>query len=179
MGRDKSTLPFDGVPLAVRVANELKRVAYPVLTVGPEAGTGLYEVDDLGEGPLVAFVAGASALAVRGHAGPILLVACDLPLIDATLLRYLVSQIGDFDAAVPVVAERPQPLCAVYAERAATLAAKLAARGERAMRSLLDVCAVRALPEREWDHIAPPSVLLDVDTPDDVAFVKRIRDEPL
>src|SRR5512135_3454415 len=65
MRRDKATIDFGGVPLAVRVARALAQVAYPVLAVGIEAGTGLPTVDDPREGPLVAFVRGAAELRAR------------------------------------------------------------------------------------------------------------------
>lgn len=176
MGRDKTTLEIEGVPLAVRVAKVVSQVAYPVLAVGPPAGTGLFSVDDAREGPLAAFAAGMGALAVRGHEGPVLLVASDLPLITAPLLRYVVENLGPADAAVPVVGDQAQPLCACYAPRAASVAARLAMSGERSMRALTAELSVRWLPAKEWDHIAPPSALLDVDTPEELEFVKRIID---
>lgn len=179
MGRDKSQLDVGGVGLAARVARVLGQVAYPVLAVGPEAGTGLFSVEDVREGPLAAFAAGMGALAVRGHDGPALLVACDLPLIEAPLLRFLADSLGAADAVVPVVQGRDQPLCACYAPRAASVAARLAGAGSLAMRDLLDALdAVKRVPENEWDHIAPARALLDVDTPDQLDDVRRILDDP-
>ena len=174
MGRDKTLLEIEGVPLAVRVAKVVAQVAYPVLTVGPSAGTGLFSVDDAREGPLAAFAAGMGALSVRAHEGPVLLVASDLPLITTPLLRYIVESLGPADAAVPVVGDRGQPLCAAYAPHAASVAARLAMNGARSMRELTGELSVRWLPASEWDHIAPPSALLDVDTPEELEFVKRI-----
>lgn len=178
MGTDKSRVPVGGVGLAARVAHVLQAVAYPVLAVGPEAGTGLFSVDDVREGPLAALAAGMGALSVRGHEGPVLLVACDLPLLSAPLLHFLADRLGDADAAVPVVGGRDQPLCACYAPRAGSVAARLAGRGKRAMTDLLDELDVRRLPESAWDHIAPPHALMDVDTPDQLDEAKRILDEP-
>jgi molybdopterin-guanine dinucleotide biosynthesis protein A len=178
MGRDKYSVEIEGVPLALRVARVLQQVAYPVLAVGPEAGTGLFSVDDSREGPLAAFAAGMGALAVRGHEGPVLLVACDLPLITAPLLRFIANSLGPADAAVPVAGDQDQPLCACFAARAAGVAARLAQNGSRSMRDLIAELSVRRIPANEWDHIAPPSALLDVDTPEELEFVIRILDEP-
>lgn len=178
MGSDKSLLDVGGVTLALRVAQVLRSVAYPVLAVGPEAGTGLFSVDDVREGPLAALAAGMGALTVRGHEGPVLLVACDLPLIEAPLLHFLAEQLGDADAAVPVVDGRDQPLCACYAARAGSVAARLASADERSMSSLLAELAVRRLPEGDWNHIASRSVLMDVDTPDELDQARRILDDP-
>jgi len=171
---DKTTLQFDGVPVPVRVARVVAQVAHPVLVVGPESRTGLASVDDPREGPLAAFAAGIGALAVRGHGGPFLLVAGDLPLIEAPLLRFIVDALDGYDAAVPVIGHHDQPLCACYASSAGGVAARLAARGETSLATVLPELRVRRLPSSEWDHLAPPSALLDVDTPEDVAFVKRM-----
>lgn len=176
MGSDKPSLLIAGEPLAVRVATVLSHVAYPVLAVGPEAGTGLFSVDDAREGPLGALAAGMGALAVRGHDGPVLLVACDLPLLESELLRFIAEQLDDADAVVPVVAGRDQPLCACYAPRVASVAARLVRGGLHAMRDLLDRLDVVRLPEREWDHIAPARALMDVDTPEALDEVRRIID---
>ena len=176
MGRDKFAIEIEGEPLAVRVARVVQQVAYPVIAVGPEAGTGLFSVDDSREGPLAAFAAGMGALAVRGHQGPVLLVACDLPLLTAPLLRFVASALGPADAAVPEVGDQLQPLCACYSARAAGVAARLALEGKRSMRELIAELSVRRIPANEWDHIAPPSALLDVDTPEELEFVRRMME---
>jgi molybdopterin-guanine dinucleotide biosynthesis protein A len=179
MGRDKALLELGGATLAARVAAVLGQVAYPVLAVGPEAGTRLFTVQDPREGPLAAFASGMSALAARGHDGPVLLVACDLPLLEASLLRYLVAQLGDADAAVPVVDGYDQPLCAAYGPRAAGIAARVSSSDLRSMREFLDHLRVRRLPQSDWDHIAPARSLMDIDTPDQLAEARRILDEPV
>ncbi|MFA5891560.1 MAG: molybdenum cofactor guanylyltransferase [Actinomycetota bacterium] len=173
MRRDKATIEVGGIPLAVRVARALAQVAYPVLAVGNEAETGLPVVDDPREGPLVAFVAGAAELRARGHDGPILLVACDLPLIEAALLEFVAGSLGDADVALPVLDDRDQQLCACYSQRAAVRAAELVAEGARAMRDLLDVVEVRRLGEGQWTKAAPAIVLWDVDDPEDLEAIRR------
>ncbi len=178
MGADKAALTIAGEPLAVRVARVLGQVAYPVLAVGPDAGTGLFSVEDGREGPLGAFAAGMGALAVRGHDAPALLVACDLPLIEAPLLRFIAEHLGEADAAVPVVDGHDQPLCACYAPSAATAAARLSIEGKHAMRDLLAVLTVRRLMPNEWDHLAPATALMDVDTPAQFEEARRILEDP-
>src|SRR5438067_3779563 len=97
MRRDKATIDFGGVGLAVRVARALSQVAYPVLAVGIEAGTSLPTVDDPREGPLIAFVKGADELRARGYDGPILLCACDIPFVEPALLSHIAASIQGYD----------------------------------------------------------------------------------
>lgn len=179
MGADKAGLDAGGIPVAVRTARALCMVARPVLAVGEEAGTGLDAVDDPRAGPLAAFVAGADALAARGLDGPVLLCACDLPLVTARLLAHVARSLGDASAAVPVLKGRDQPLAACYAPAALATARRLVAAGARAMRDLLDeLPEVRRLPPERWAHVASPDALLDVDTPEDMESVRRILEGP-
>lgn len=169
MLRDKATLEVGGVPLAVRVARALAEVAYPVLAVGIEAGTGLDVVDDPREGPLVALAAAAPGLRARGATGGTLVVACDLPFVEPALLSFLAASLGDAgDAVVPMLGDRAQSLCACYSARAMAIAEDLAGAGARAMRDLLAALEVRYVPQEEWVSVAPPRALADVDTPEDL-----------
>jgi molybdopterin-guanine dinucleotide biosynthesis protein A len=178
MRRDKATIDFGGVGLAVRVARALTQVAYPVLAVGIEAGTGLDVVEDPREGPLVAFVKGADALRARGHDGPILLCACDIPFIEPAFLAHIAATVEGFDAAIPVVRGREQPLAACYAPSAVGIARWLIEDEGDAMRDLFPLLNVRAMPEEEWAHIAPPWSLADLDTPGALLRAKRILRGP-
>jgi molybdopterin-guanine dinucleotide biosynthesis protein A len=165
MRRDKATIDFGGEPLAKRVARVLAQVAYPLLAVGNEAGSGLETIDDPREGPLVAFVAGADALRARGHDGAVLLVACDLPFMSPGLLAFVAASLGDgHDAAVPILRGREQPLAACYAPPALAAARALVHGGANAMRDLLRALDVRRVEEDEWTRAAPPRSLADVDT---------------
>jgi molybdenum cofactor guanylyltransferase len=174
MRRDKATLDFGGVPLAVRVARALVQIAYPVLAVGIEAGTGLEVVDDPREGPLVAFVKGAEALRARGHHGNILLVACDVPFVEPALLAHIARSLEEEDAVIPVVRGRDQPLVGCYSPVAFGIARWLVDDEVDAMRDLLRIINVRRLPEEEWDHIAPSWSLADLDTPGALLRARRI-----
>lgn len=178
MGTDKALVEIGGEALALRAARALSQVAYPVLAVGREATTGLEAVEDPRAGPLVAFVAGADALASRGHAGAILLVACDLPFVEPALLAHLARLLGDAGAAVPLAGGRDQPLCACYAPGAVEVARRLVSSGRRAMRDLVAEIAVVRVDEPAWTSVASPRALTDVDTPGDLAQARRILEGP-
>ena len=173
-GTDKATLLVEGVTLASRTARALSEVAEPVLVVGPDAGLGFETVDDPRRGPLVAFVWGAEALRARSHAGPILLVACDLPFVTPGLLAFVAGSVGDAHAAVPTVEGWDQPLAACYAHDATRIARDVVDAGAESMRELLDALDVRRLPESEWAGVAAATALIDVDTPADLEMARRM-----
>lgn len=167
-GSPKAELRVEGERLADRTARILASVAAPVLEVGP--GHSRLEAvleEPPGAGPLAAMAAGADALAVRGVADrSVLVVAVDLPLLTAALLRALVDAPAA-DAVVPRVDGRAQPLCARYSPAALEHAGLLVADGARSMHALLEVLAVHWFDEPEWSAVVSARALVDVDTPAD------------
>jgi molybdenum cofactor guanylyltransferase len=169
MGRDKAELVVAGERLADRAARVLQTVCDPVLEIGP--GRSALETigdDDPHTGPLAALVTGAGALRTRGYEGAVLLLAVDLPFVDARLLELLVNHPAA-DSVVPLAGGMRQSCCARYASAALATATDLVERGERAMHALLSSVPVVEITEPEWRAVAPPDALADLDTPEDLA----------
>lgn len=123
-----------------------------------------------GEGPLAALAA-----ALARHPGePLLLLACDLPLLPPSLLRALREGLPGADWVVPLHAERLHPLCGGYGPGALRVATALLGQGRRDMHALLaDATLVgRPLaPLPAWGD--PEAALLNVNTPEDLAEARR------
>jgi molybdopterin-guanine dinucleotide biosynthesis protein A len=186
MGRDKALLPVvsdadrrpepwdftfaertGGFTFGDRTAELLLGAADPVLEVGP-GFTSLPSVREtpVQSGPLVAMASGGAELARRGWEGPVLVVATDLPRLNAGLLGWM-STFAPGRSVVPLSGGRPQPLCARYRPDDMDLAARLVAEGKRAMRDLIDAADPLLVPEDEWGPASgDPLCLTDVDTPD-------------
>jgi molybdopterin-guanine dinucleotide biosynthesis protein A len=169
LGVAKATLLLDGERLVDRVARVLAGIATTVVEVGP--GYSHLEAvreEPPGSGPLAALVAGAAVLATRHDDGAsaVLVLAVDLPFVDAALLTWLASHPAP-GTVVPVVGGLPQPLCARYAPDALAAAAELVAAGERSMRALLRRVDVHEALEEEWSGVATARTFSDVDTPED------------
>lgn len=177
LGRDKATAPFGGSALAARAAATLAAVADPAIEVGPGV-SGLPHVDDVRQGPLVAIGAGLAGL----PAGvPVLVLACDLPLVTASLLRWLASH-PSAGSVVPVAGDPPlpQPLCARWSPAALAGVPSLVAAGERSLRPLVAGPDVTLIPAAEWARHAGRArthALDDVDTPEafEAALRRRLR----
>jgi molybdopterin-guanine dinucleotide biosynthesis protein A len=168
MGVDKAVLRVDGRRLAERAAAVLGAVCDPVLEVGPGvSGLDAVREAEPGTGPLAALAAGASALRERGHDGALLVLAVDLPFVDAPLLRLLAGFEPTGTTVVPVADGVPQSLCARYSSEAGRTAAGLVGAGRRSLRALLDEIPWEALPEEEWRAVGGLHALDDVDTPAD------------
>jgi len=164
MGFDKASIAIDGVPAAVRVARVMCSVVTPVVEVGPgRSGLVTVREEPPGSGPLAAVDAGARALEGAGHDGAALVVACDLPLLTETVLRMLAEWPGD-SSVVPVVAGRPQPLCARWSGADLRSTAWLVDAGERSMRALLSRPGIVFLDESGWPGSVEAGALRDADT---------------
>lgn len=119
MGRDKALLPHpDGVNLLLRQAHLLRSIGCSELLLAappdrPYQVEGARRIDDAAPdcGPLGGLVAG---LAAATHPR-LLVLAVDLPHIDATLPARLLASSTTQLGAVPLDPHgQPEPLCAVY-----------------------------------------------------------------
>ncbi len=169
MGVDKADLRLGDVRLADRATRVLTEVCNPVLEVGPGRSTLTAVAEEQpGAGPLVALVAGARALRRQHHAGPVILLAVDLPFVEPPLLRLLDGR-PPAPVTAPVAGNEPQPCCARFTPDALALAEQLVADGARSLRALLAATTVDLVPEAVWRAVAPAHALDDLDTPDDGA----------
>jgi molybdopterin-guanine dinucleotide biosynthesis protein A len=177
MGTDKASIEIGGVTLARRAAAALAQVTGPTLEVGP-ARTALPTVADPGIGPLGALAAGWEALSATGTTSGVLVLACDLPLVNAPLLQLLADHRGE-GTVVPVAGGRPQPLCARWSPATLARAAGLTAGGERRVLSLLALDpAVTWLDEAAWAPVGGPHALDDADTPDELERLRGLVAPP-
>lgn len=141
MGRDKALLPLGGEPMAARVARIAAEAAGRVFLVGPASRYGHLGFPCLEErfpglGPL----SGLDAALRSGEADWCLLLACDMPGLDAASLRSLLDTAENCacDAVITTSAGgRTEPLCAAYHARLAPLAEQNIREGKLALHELL------------------------------------------
>jgi molybdopterin-guanine dinucleotide biosynthesis protein A len=164
-GVPKGLLPIDGVPIVERTARLVARLDAELVVVGTHPAysawaerRSLRVLADVGEalGPLGAL------LALLEHAkGNALALACDMPYLDAPLLRSLVD--APPGTWAPRRDGRWEPLCARYdAPVVLPIARRLADARVLRLQALLDECASE-LP------IDDPRTLDDWDEPADVS----------
>jgi len=171
MGEDKATLMVGGVTLAQRSGRLLETATEPALEVGPgHSGLAFLTEHPPGFGPLVAVAAARSHLREQGHAGPALVLACDLPRLDARILEVLADWPGS-GTVLPMRGGRDQPLCARWSATALDRAVELAAAGERSLHWLPETDC-RRLAESDWPDPDLAAGLEDADTPEDL---ERLR----
>lgn len=178
MGSDKASLLLDGMPIVERTARMLREAGMLVAVLGGRpVPNARYRADgEVFGGPL-------AALAGFRPERPFVFVAsCDIPALHPCVPLGLRRAIGEADAAVPLVAGRAQPLCALYRADAFAKSADLHRSGERRIMRWLDSLDVRSLDEsalvavgiapfrtcgantpEEWDRLAGLAVSSPLD----------------
>jgi molybdopterin-guanine dinucleotide biosynthesis protein A len=173
LGTDKAALVADpavGETLAARATRILRQVCGgPVLEAG-DGVSGLPAVreEPRGAGPLAALAAAGAELRARGHHGPALLLAVDMPRVDTALLELLGAWAGA-PTVVPRAGGHLQPVCARYGAEAMLAAESLVVAGLRPFRDLLEVVDHDVVDEAVWSAVAGHDPFADVDTPGDAA----------
>ncbi|MGQ9478072.1 MAG: molybdenum cofactor guanylyltransferase, partial [Candidatus Bipolaricaulia bacterium] len=155
LGRDKALLCFDGEPLILKVVRLLKGLCPEVLVITGEERRyadllDVPVVEDLveGAGPLGGIYTG---LTVSSHDYN-LVVACDMPLLEPSLLSLLLERIGavpKVEAIVSQVRGRLEPFPGVYCRSCAGKIAELLARGSRRVHEFLELVQKAVIAEEE------------------------------
>ena len=178
MGRDKTRLPYRGLPMALHQAKKVAFVCGRVALVGKAPGafaTAPYPFVLDGAEPHASVFGVLAALAYSPDDLNIVLAA-DLPRISEGFLASLLhlAQLSTAPAVVPASGGHPEPLCAIYRRRALRPLTERVARGDLSLVSALrDMDALflsesetAALPDGEADRF------LNVNTPEDYAEVE-------
>jgi molybdopterin-guanine dinucleotide biosynthesis protein A len=172
MGRDKATMPVDGVELAATVLAAAARVAAPVVLVAPEdhpaRRLAAPVVADPGQGPLAALAAALDAL----DATDVLVLAGDHPGLRVELLAQLVALAPRGEAVACRRGPRLEPLVAVYRRVPALAAARgrLAGGSGGSLLGLLAELRTVVVEEPEWRALDPDGrSFVDLDDPADLA----------
>lgn len=174
-GRVKALIEVGGATILERQLSVLRTrvtaIAIAANDPRPYRESGLPVLPDRlpGKGPLAGLDA-ALAWCPRPY---LLAVACDMPHLDPRVLDLLLARRApDIDIVVPYIADRPEPLCALYARSVApVLERRLAAGRLRAADLMQDAnLAVARVSEDEWRALDPElRALTNINTPDDLS----------
>ena len=180
MGSDKCALEIEGRTLLQRVVDALDEVVDEVVVVGAPGGpqpelhsrvAGRCTTDAFeGGGPLVAIAAGLEAV----RAPVAVVVACDLPYLEPSLLRLLADRAqAGAQLVVPLYDGRPQLLCSAWRRDALPIVVERIEAGERAVAAAAEALRAELLPEEAYAHLdAGGRSFVNVNTPEQLAAAR-------
>ena len=179
-GRDKAFAAVGGQPIAVRTVRLFHELFPQVLVAtnrpGRFSGLDVEIVPDVhpGCGPL----AGIHAALVASRHPHVFVAACDMPGLDAEVIRLLVARIGDADAIVPRWDGDVEPLHAIYRVACAPAIDATLRAGRYALRDFLAGIRVDWVTEAELHALRGAAAsLTNVNTPEELAAVGGRFDE--
>lgn len=133
MGQDKASITIEGEAMHVRLVRLLEKSGYPTTVLGPQGVTDR----EPGAGPLQAIAA------FQPNHEWVFVCSCDLPLFEPEVVGVLRALADGYDAVVPSLEGRLQPLAALYSREAINVAQGIGSNEHRIMKW------VRALHVRE------------------------------
>ncbi len=177
MGRDKALLEIGGRPMALRMVERVRPLVSEVALVGaPERyehlGVPVLADCEAGRGPLAGIVTALRATRFDWN----LIVACDLPFLEASFLEMLLSEANDeYDAVVPRPSDGWQPLCAAYHRRCLPALERVLVSDYPKISVAFDSLRVHALaPDRLARFAFAPRMFKNMNSPEDYEEAKRI-----
>ena len=159
MGAAKATLPFGSTSLVGAAVGALRPVFRRVLVVTRDKSSlsGLLPGSDVeileDERPLHGPLVGVARGLAHSDAPWCFVAACDMPFLQARVVRMLAAHLGDCDAVVPEHNGRLQTLHAFYSRRCLPIAEELLEQGLTSMRDLLSHCRVTELSQDRFTGI--------------------------
>jgi molybdopterin-guanine dinucleotide biosynthesis protein A len=176
-GKNKAFLKIGSARLIDSILQEMKTIFKRVILITNERKKYEYlEIpmfEDLvkGLGPLGGIYTGL--MSIPDQAG--FFVACDMPRINRQLVRYMVDIKGNHRAVVPSVADKIEPLHAIYFQSCLKPIRNLIDSKRCQVRLFYDSIPVRYVKEDEIRKFCCPSkAFLNINTPDEFTKIKSL-----
>lgn len=177
MGRDKSFAPLKGRPMIEHTLARVRLLNLPLLLITnqPEAFA-RYGIPMFGDvQPYRSSLVGLHSALYHSPTPYTLCIACDMPLLNVDVLRYLIELRDGFDAIVPLPRQQPEPLHALYHRDCLPVIEAQIQQGDMQISRLyaqLNVCFVTDSEIREFD----PSLrsFVNANTPEELAAIEAL-----
>jgi molybdenum cofactor guanylyltransferase len=187
MGREKAALPFGRTTILQRLIAELRREFNDLIVAAAPKAHETSTIEDLlpAEPSVVtllrdeaAYLGAADALArgLRAARNEVVFVcSCDLPLMRADVARALCEMIGHYEAVIPEIGGRLQPLYAAYRRQCASAISAGIAGGERRLTALVTQLNLLRVGETELRSLdSDLTSFLNVNTPEDYSRALKL-----
>lgn len=179
LGFDKSLALLGGRPLIARVVEVLADVTDDciVVTDSSEKFRGILEgvrfVSDVY--PLKAALVGIYSALLAARYEHVLIVACDMPFLNVSLLNYLVSLSAGYDVVVPRRAEGIEALHAVYSVQCIHPIERLLEQGQVKIVNFFPEVRVRYVDTPELQQFDPNGLsFVNINIPDDWEYARAL-----
>lgn len=175
MGKNKALLDLNGKPFIQHIAETLSKVFDEVIIIANHGAPykflqlPIYE-DVLRE---CGSLGGIHSALMNAATERVFIISCDMPLVSAELIEYLISHQGRHSTiTVPIVENRLQPLCGVYKAECLGALVDYLGRGERHATEFVRTADPTVVPLSRELLFFHPMLFADVDTVEDYERIK-------
>jgi molybdopterin-guanine dinucleotide biosynthesis protein A len=157
IGKNKCMLTLNDHTLLQIVAETLSVLCKEVIVVAkkpePYSSTGLAVIveDDERQLPLIGLLAGLESSNYEKY----LVAACDMPFIHPDSLRILVDCSDRYDAVLPVIGDRVEPLHALYSRSCIPFIKESLVKGDLKLTSFLEKANVKYIKQNLFESHDP------------------------
>ena len=175
LGRNKAIEPVGGEPLITRVIDRLSKVTDDTVVVAndlerasllamPESAHVVLDIYP-GKGSLGGIFTGLSSADAEWG----LVVACDMPFLNAKLFAHILSVRNGYDAVLPVLEGRPEPTHAAYSKSCLPHMRRRLEADDLKIAHFFDDVRVKFIEEQEIDLLDPEHLsFFNVNTQEDL-----------
>ena len=179
-GEDKAFLEIGGQPIIERVFERFRNLVNEIIVVtnSPEKyhcyPVKLVSDDMPGVGPLMGIYCGLKASSAEYN----FVAACDMPFLNAGLIKYMIDSADAYDVLVPEIDNQPHPLCGLYSRDCLAVIEEMLAQNRRDVRSIFPKLNVRYLAKEELEKFDQGLLsLVNINTKDE--YEKSFNHLPL
>ncbi|MDE2780222.1 MAG: molybdenum cofactor guanylyltransferase [Chloroflexota bacterium] len=181
LGRDKAVEPFGGQPLIRRVIERVAPLTSEIVVVVADNARGAslpldsdhrIAVDIFPEGGSLGGIFSGLAAAENSWG---LVVACDMPFLNRSLLQHMLAQREGWDAVVPQPGSYPEPTHALYSKGCLpSMEARLRANDLK-ISGFFDQVRVKYLAQGEIERFDPAlHSFFNVNSPEDLEQAREL-----
>lgn len=179
MGENKAFIEIAGIPIIVRIHRLFKELFEEVIIVTNQKD--LFENLDSNiytdllpdRGALGGLYTGISFSTFQYS----FCVACDMPFIKKSLVRFLIRQTNDEDALVPRTTDGLQPLHAIYSKSCLDAIRRVIDQGKYRIIDFYDLVRVKIVEESDFLHLDPlRESFINVNTPEELLLIRKVKE---
>ena len=170
-GINKAYVKVCGTPMIVKVIDVMRQLFKNIvlITNDPEeyASLGLSMYEDIvkGLGPLGGIY--TALMSIKEEAG--FFVACDMPFIRKELIEYMIEVGSGFDAVVPRLEDKMEPLHAIYSKECIPAIKRVIDNGEFQVNKIYPKISIRYVDREEIARFDPEfKSFFNINRPDDL-----------
>jgi molybdopterin-guanine dinucleotide biosynthesis protein A len=127
-----------------------------------------------GKGPLAGIYSGL----IASSSARAIVVGCDTPFLSVGLLEYITQISSTFDAVVPRIKKKVEPLCAVYSKNCLAPIQELLEQNELRISKLFSVIKVKYIEEDEINSFDPEHLsFFNINSQDDLDRARKLATE--